>query len=74
MRMRVKENEDMRELEKKAEELQSRDEEVEGELGDEGDGVNEREEETEEEKRMRVRRELEKVRFLPTPDLKIHAP
>ncbi|XP_076943442.1 uncharacterized protein LOC143613679 [Bidens hawaiensis] len=57
MRMRVKEIEDMRELEKKAEELQSRGEEEEEDEGESGgDG-----EETEEEKRERVRRELEKV-------------
>ena len=64
----------MRELEKKAEELQNRGEEDDGERGDEGNGENERPEETEEEKRMRVRRELEKVKFPLTPDLKIHAP
>ena len=52
MRRRVKEIEDSRELEKKAEELQSRVEESEGDEG---------KEETEEEKRMRVRKELEKV-------------
>ncbi|PON99040.1 N-terminal acetyltransferase A, auxiliary subunit [Trema orientale] len=52
MRRRVKEIEERRELEKKAEELQSQ-------LKDEdGDGGVE---ETEEEKRMRVRKELEKV-------------
>ncbi|KAI3730874.1 hypothetical protein L1987_62053 [Smallanthus sonchifolius] len=65
MRLRVKEIEDMRELEKKAEELQSRGEEDQGENGDEGegegDGENEGSEETEEQKRTRVRRELEKV-------------
>lgn len=61
MRMRVKEIEDMRELEKKAEELQSRGEEDDGENGDEGEDESEPTEETEEEKRMRVRRELEKV-------------
>lgn len=61
MRMRVKEIEDMRELEKKAEELQSRGEEDDGESGDEDESESERTEETEEEKRMRVRRELEKV-------------
>ncbi|KVI05771.1 uncharacterized protein LOC112524080 [Cynara cardunculus var. scolymus] len=61
MRMRVKEIEDMRELEKKAEELQSRGEGDEGESGDEGEGESEGREETEEQKRMRVRRELEKV-------------
>ncbi|KAK9063487.1 hypothetical protein SSX86_017357 [Deinandra increscens subsp. villosa] len=63
MRMRVKEIEDMRELEKKAEELQSRGEEDLGEDGDEGGGDDENEasEETEEQKRTRVRRELEKV-------------
>ncbi|XP_062096701.1 uncharacterized protein LOC133802416 [Humulus lupulus] len=49
MRRRVKEIEEKKELEKKAEELQSQ-------LED-GEGV----EETEEEKRMRVRKELEKV-------------
>ncbi|KAD2803970.1 hypothetical protein R6Q59_031818 [Mikania micrantha] len=59
MKMRVKEIEDMRELEKKAEELQSSGVEDEGENGDEGDG--EGSEETEEQKRTRVRRELEKV-------------
>nr|AGV54532.1 hypothetical protein [Phaseolus vulgaris] len=47
MRRRVREFEARRELEKKAEELQSR--------------VDEGKEETEEEKRMRVRKELEKV-------------
>ncbi|KAE8023526.1 hypothetical protein FH972_009208 [Carpinus fangiana] len=52
MRKRVKEIEERRELEKKAEELQSQVED-----GDEGEGN----EETEEEKRMRVRKELEKV-------------
>lgn len=51
MRRRVKEIEEMKELEKKAEELQSR--VAEGDPDDE--------EETEEEKRMRVRKELEKV-------------
>ncbi|XAR65110.1 hypothetical protein NMG60_11009087 [Bertholletia excelsa] len=51
MRKRVKEIEDMRELEKKAEELQGR----------AGDGEGEEKEETEEEKKMRVRKELEKV-------------
>jgi len=50
MRRRVREFEARRELEKKAEELQSR--------------VDEGKEETEEEKRMRVRKELEKVLFL----------
>ncbi|KAI3754765.1 hypothetical protein L1987_54555 [Smallanthus sonchifolius] len=62
MRLRLKEIEDMRELEKKAEELQSGGEEVQGENGDEGegDGENEGSEETEEQKRTRVRRELEK--------------
>ncbi|KAM7487263.1 hypothetical protein LguiB_024747 [Lonicera macranthoides] len=56
MRKRVKEIQEMRELEKKAEELQSQ-------MGDDGDGDGEGEgdEETEEQKRMRVRRELEKV-------------
>lgn len=51
MRRRVKEIEERRELLKKAEELQSRAEDSEGEG----------KEETEEEKRMRVRKELEKV-------------
>lgn len=55
MRRRVKEIEEMRELERKAEELQSRAEDDEGER--------EGSEETEEEKRMRVRKELEKVYF-----------
>ncbi|XVF43923.1 hypothetical protein PTKIN_Ptkin02bG0080200 [Pterospermum kingtungense] len=54
MRKRVKEIEEMRELEKKAEELQSK-AEAEESVGEEG------REETEEEKRMRVRKELEKV-------------
>ncbi|RWR74357.1 Tetratricopeptide repeat-like superfamily protein [Cinnamomum micranthum f. kanehirae] len=53
IRRRVKEIEEMRELEKKAEELQSR---AEG-----GGGGGDGEEETEEEKKQRVRRELEKV-------------
>lgn len=53
MRRRLKEIEEKRELEKKAEELR-------GQMEDgEGDGR----EETEEEKRMRVRKELEKVKF-----------
>ncbi|KAI9169374.1 hypothetical protein LWI28_011407 [Acer negundo] len=52
MRKRVKEIEEMRELEKKAEELQSK-------ADDDGEG--EPKEETEEQKKMRVRRELEKV-------------
>ncbi|XP_057495904.1 uncharacterized protein LOC130780907 [Actinidia eriantha] len=51
MRRRTKEIEEMRELERKAEELQTRMENEEGEDN----------EETEEEKRMRVRKELEKV-------------
>ncbi|XP_052204966.1 uncharacterized protein LOC127809863 [Diospyros lotus] len=51
MRRRVKEIEEMRELERKAEELQSRVEDDEGQAP----------EETEEEKRTRVRKELEKV-------------
>ncbi|KAB1207849.1 hypothetical protein CJ030_MR7G004129 [Morella rubra] len=51
MRRRVKEIEERRELLKKAEELQNRSEDTEGEG----------KEETEEEKRMRVRKELEKV-------------
>ncbi|XP_059657857.1 uncharacterized protein LOC132304273 [Cornus florida] len=51
MRKRVKEIEERKELERKAEELQSRMEDGEGEF----------KEETEEEKRMRVRKELEKV-------------
>ncbi|KAJ1396702.1 Tetratricopeptide-like helical domain superfamily [Sesbania bispinosa] len=50
LRMKVREFEERRELEKKAEELQSRD-------GAGEDGT----EETEEEKRLRVRKELEKV-------------
>lgn len=54
MRKRVKEIEERRELEKKAEEIQSKVEEE----GSEGI------EETEEEKRMRVRKELEKVCYL----------
>ncbi|KAF8040769.1 hypothetical protein BT93_B2868 [Corymbia citriodora subsp. variegata] len=53
MRRRVKEMEEMKELERKAEELQTRAEEEGGE--------GERGEETEEEKKMRVRKELEKV-------------
>ncbi|KNA12493.1 hypothetical protein SOVF_125240 [Spinacia oleracea] len=53
MRKRVKEIEEMRELEKKAEELQGR---IDDE-GSDGSGVDE----TEEEKKMRVRKELEKV-------------
>nr|XP_043611155.1 uncharacterized protein LOC122582781 [Erigeron canadensis] len=61
MRIRVKEIEDMRELEKKAEELQSRDEGEGDDGGDDEEGTEETEDETEEEKRMRVRRELEKV-------------
>ncbi|XP_057949214.1 uncharacterized protein LOC131144535 [Malania oleifera] len=52
MLKRVTEIEDRRELEKKAEELQSR-------MGESGEG--EGREETEEEKRMRVKKELEKV-------------
>ena len=56
MRRRVREFEDRRELEKKAEELQSRGDDAEGE-------EEEGKEETEEEKRMRVRKELEKVYF-----------
>ncbi|KAL3511335.1 hypothetical protein ACH5RR_030736 [Cinchona calisaya] len=55
MRRRVKEIEEMRELEKKAEEVQNRvDEEFKK-------GGEENKEEAEEEKRMRVRKELEKV-------------
>ncbi|KAL0447165.1 UNVERIFIED_CONTAM: hypothetical protein Slati_1844400 [Sesamum latifolium] len=57
MRRRVQEIQDMRELEKKAEELQYK---VDQEYGD-GDSDNEENEETEEEKRTRVRKELEKV-------------
>lgn len=58
MRKRLKEIEEMKELEKKAEELQSR-------MADEdGDSDGEDAQETEEQKRMRVRKELEKVRFL----------
>ncbi|PKI42637.1 uncharacterized protein LOC116199711 [Punica granatum] len=53
MRRRVKEIEEMKELERKAEELQSR--------AEDGEGEGEGREETEEEKRMRVRKELEKV-------------
>ncbi|KAK3041855.1 hypothetical protein RJ639_000371 [Escallonia herrerae] len=56
MRKRVKQIEEMRELEKKAEELQSRVGDDEEGGGGEGGG-----EETEEQKRMRVRKELEKV-------------
>ncbi|KAJ0096231.1 hypothetical protein Patl1_16062 [Pistacia atlantica] len=52
MRKRVKEIEEMRELEKKAEEIQSK---VEDDIEAEA------KEETEEEKKMRVRKELEKV-------------
>ncbi|TXG56234.1 hypothetical protein EZV62_017547 [Acer yangbiense] len=52
MRKRVKEIEEMKELVKKAEELQSKADE---------DGEGEPKEETEEQKKMRVRRELEKV-------------
>lgn len=55
MRKRVKELEEMKELERKAEELQSK-------VNDDSEGE-EPEEETEEEKKMRVRRELEKVSF-----------
>ncbi|MED6109104.1 hypothetical protein PIB30_030537 [Stylosanthes scabra] len=54
MRRRVRDFEDRRELEKKAEELQSRG-------GDAAQGGGEGTEESEEEKKMRVRRELEKV-------------
>lgn len=58
MRKRVKELEEMRELEKKAEELQYK---VDEEFGD-GDSNGEPNEETEEQKkRMRVKKELEKV-------------
>ncbi|KAK4784658.1 hypothetical protein SAY86_019026 [Trapa natans] len=53
MRRRVKEIEEMRELERKAEELQNR--------ADDNEAEREGSEETEEEKRMRVRKELEKV-------------
>ncbi|PIA26355.1 hypothetical protein AQUCO_09400010v1 [Aquilegia coerulea] len=53
LRRRLKELEEEKELEKKAEELQSK-------LDEEGDGFG-GDEETEEEKRMRVRRELEKA-------------
>ncbi|KAI4368476.1 hypothetical protein MLD38_017031 [Melastoma candidum] len=56
LRRRLKEVEEMEELEKKAEELQTR---AEGEEG--GDVGGSPEEESEEEKRMRVRKELEKV-------------
>lgn len=55
MRRRVKEIEDMRELEKKAEEVQNRVDEEFKEVGGEN------KEDTEEEKRMRVKKELEKV-------------
>ncbi|XP_071926973.1 uncharacterized protein [Coffea arabica] len=55
MRRRVKEIEEMRELEKKAEEVQNRVDEEFKEVGGEN------KEETEEEKRMRVKKELEKV-------------
>ncbi|KAL8519161.1 hypothetical protein ACS0TY_010193 [Phlomoides rotata] len=58
MRKRVKEIEDMRELEKKAEELQYK---VDQDSGGDGDGNREPDEETEEQKRMRVKKELEKV-------------
>lgn len=55
MRKRLKEIEEMKELEKKAEELQSR-------MADEsGDNDGEDAQKTEEQKRMRVRKELEKV-------------
>lgn len=57
MRRRVKEIEDMRELETKAEELQY---EADQEYGDD-DTNGEPNEETEEQKRMRVKKELEKV-------------
>lgn len=57
MRRRVKEIEDMRELETKAEELQY---EADQEYGDD-DTNGEQNEETEEQKRMRVKKELEKV-------------
>lgn len=60
MRKRVKEIEEMRELEKKAEELQYK---VDQEYG-EGDSNGEPDEETEEQKRMRVKKELEKVGLL----------
>lgn len=60
MRRRVKEIEEMRELEKKAEELQYK---VDQEYGD-GDNNGEPNEETEEQKRMRVKKELEKVSVL----------
>lgn len=59
MRKRVKEIEEMRELEKTAEELQYQ---VDLEYG-EGDSGGEPDEETEEQKRMRVKKELEKVPF-----------
>lgn len=55
MRKRVKELEEMRELEKKAEELQGM---VDDEVSENFD------DETEEEKKMRVRKELEKVRHI----------
>lgn len=63
MRKRLKELEEMRELEKKAEELQSRMDDEEDEDDFKGEN-NDDERETEEQKRMRVRKELEKVHFL----------
>ncbi|KAL0408571.1 UNVERIFIED_CONTAM: hypothetical protein Sradi_1791500 [Sesamum radiatum] len=59
MRRRVQEIQDMRELEKKAEELQYK---VDQEYGD-GDVESAQNEETEEEKRTRVRKELEKKAY-----------
>ncbi|KAL0327293.1 UNVERIFIED_CONTAM: hypothetical protein Sangu_1807300 [Sesamum angustifolium] len=59
MRRRAQEIQDMRELEKKAEELQY---EVDQEYGD-GDDKSGQNEETEEEKRTRVRKELEKIQI-----------
>ncbi|KAL7093754.1 hypothetical protein ACP275_11G059500 [Erythranthe tilingii] len=58
MRKRVKEIEEMRELEKKAEELQYK---VDQEFGAGGGGNGQPDDETEEQKRMRVKKELEKV-------------
>ncbi|CAA0818278.1 Tetratricopeptide repeat (TPR)-like superfamily protein [Striga hermonthica] len=61
MRRRVKEIEEMRELETKAEELQYRVDQDFGDGGGGDDGDGGRKEENEEEKRMRVKKELEKV-------------
>lgn len=59
MKRRVKEIEEMRDLEKKAEELQYK-VDKEYDINSE-DGLDDNREDTEEEKRMRVRKELEKV-------------